>query len=352
MTPKHGLSGSFLKAHATMEGLIVATIGIIANPASGKDIRRLVSYATTIDNNEKVNICQRIVLAAQSLGVKRVRFMPETFMIGYAVLNNLENDGVLHTQISMLDFEIDASLQDTVIAARMLEEEGVGCAIVLGGDGTSRAAAKSLDRVPLISVSTGTNNVYPTLMEGTVVGVAAAAVTQMEDPYSCCIRDKRIEVYVNGVFRDIALIDAVVSDDFFTGARAIWDPSRIRRVIVSRCHPASIGFSAVAGAYAIVKDSDDFGFAVCLGEGGERVISPIAAGVLTEVGITEARRLPLDEAYSFTAEQRCMIALDGERELPVAARDTVTLLLKRNGPWRVLPHKAIEQAQKNGLFRR
>ncbi|RBP68877.1 hypothetical protein DES36_10215 [Alkalibaculum bacchi] len=32
-------------------------IGIIANPASGKDIRRLLSYATVIDNNEKVNIC-------------------------------------------------------------------------------------------------------------------------------------------------------------------------------------------------------------------------------------------------------------------------------------------------------
>ena len=100
----------------------MATIGIIANPASGKDIRRLVSYATTIDNNEKVNICQRIVLAAQSLGVDHVRFMPETFMIGYAVLNNLENDGVLNTEITVLDYEIDASLQDTIIAARMLEE--------------------------------------------------------------------------------------------------------------------------------------------------------------------------------------------------------------------------------------
>ena len=48
----------------------MASIGIIANPASGKDIRRLVSYATTIDNNEKVNICKRIVLAAQGLGVE------------------------------------------------------------------------------------------------------------------------------------------------------------------------------------------------------------------------------------------------------------------------------------------
>ncbi|WP_222927512.1 hypothetical protein [Biomaibacter acetigenes] len=32
------------------------SIGIIANPASGKDIRRLVAHATIIDNNEKVNI--------------------------------------------------------------------------------------------------------------------------------------------------------------------------------------------------------------------------------------------------------------------------------------------------------
>lgn len=42
----------------------MSSIGIIANPASGKDIRRLVSYATTIDNQEKVNIVKRIVLAA------------------------------------------------------------------------------------------------------------------------------------------------------------------------------------------------------------------------------------------------------------------------------------------------
>lgn len=330
----------------------MSKIGIIANPASGKDIRRLVSYATTIDNNEKVNICQRIVLAAQSLGVDEVYFMPETFMIGYAVMDNLKNDGVLNTKISVLDFNIDASLQDTVQAAAIMEEMGLGCVIVLGGDGTSRAAAKSLKNVPLISVSTGTNNVYPTLMEGTVVGMAAAAVAQMENPYECCIHDKRIEVYVNDELREIALVDAVVSDDFFTGARAIWASDRIQRVVVSRCHPATIGFSAVAGAYAIVKDTDDFGFAIRLGNEGERVVSSIAAGVLTEVGITEAVRIPLDEEYSFVAESRCMIALDGERELPVAAGDKVSFFVKRNGPWRVLHRQAIEKAQNDGLFKR
>jgi hypothetical protein len=31
-------------------------VGIIANPASGKDIRRLVALGSSVDNNEKINI--------------------------------------------------------------------------------------------------------------------------------------------------------------------------------------------------------------------------------------------------------------------------------------------------------
>ncbi|HIS72689.1 MAG TPA: NAD(+)/NADH kinase, partial [Candidatus Scatomorpha pullicola] len=178
------------------------SIGIIANPASGKDIRRLVSYATTIDNNEKVNICKRIVLAAQGMGVDEAVFMPDTFMIGYAVKDSLEDDGVLRAGLSLLDFELEATMDDTVRAARMMVERGVGCVVVLGGDGTSRAAAKAIGGTPMLSISTGTNNVYPAMMEGTVAGMAAAAAALMDDPYECCIHDKKITVYVNGEARD------------------------------------------------------------------------------------------------------------------------------------------------------
>lgn len=328
----------------------MASIGIIANPASGKDIRRLVSYATTIDNNEKVNICQRIVLAAQEFGVEECVFMPETFMIGPKVQDNLISDGKMKAKIRTLDFPIDASVRDTVTSAAMMEKMGTGCIVILGGDGTSRAAMKSIVNTPVISVSTGTNNVYPTLMEGTVVGMAAAAVARMPDPYAACVRDKRIEVYINGQFRDIALIDAVVSADFFSGARAIWNPERIRRIVVSRCHPATIGFSAIPGAYVIVRDTDPFGFAVTLGEGGERVLASIAAGVLTRVGIYDPRRLALGEPYTFVAEERCMIALDGEREIPIAPGDSVRMTVTGNGPWRVLPRKALEEAQRLGMY--
>lgn len=329
----------------------MASIGIIANPASGKDIRRLVSYATTIDNNEKVNICKRIVLAAQGLGVESAYFMPETFMIGYAVKDSLESDGVLSLSLGVLDFEIEAAMEDTVRSARLLEGLGVGCIVVLGGDGTSRAAAKGITKTPLLSISTGTNNVYPAMMEGTVAGMAAAAVALMDEPYSCCIHDKRITVRVNGEARDTALIDAVVSDDFYAGAKAIWDPERIRRIVVTRCHPATIGFSAVAGAYRIVEDTEDIGFAVELGAQGEGVLAPIAAGVLTPVHVSASRTLALGEEYRFTAESRCMIALDGEREVRVQPGDEVSMTVERDGPWRVLPRKALQRAAELGMYR-
>ena len=37
-------------------------VGIIANPASGKDIRRLVAHGSVFNNNEKVNIVRRVIL--------------------------------------------------------------------------------------------------------------------------------------------------------------------------------------------------------------------------------------------------------------------------------------------------
>ena len=187
----------------------MTSIGIIANPASGKDIRRLVSYATTIDNNEKVNICKRIVLAAQGMGVDEVVFMPDTFMIGCAVLDSLESDRVLKIKLDLLDFEIEATLADTIRAAEMMEERGVGALVVLGGDGTSRAAAKGISSTPLMSISTGTNNVYPAMMEGTVAGMAAAAAALASAFWKVCAR--RAEVRTagrgSGSFRT-ALLDA------------------------------------------------------------------------------------------------------------------------------------------------
>ena len=51
-------------------------VGIIANPASGKDIRRLVAHGSTFDNNEKINIVRRVLLGLAAAGVSEVAVSP------------------------------------------------------------------------------------------------------------------------------------------------------------------------------------------------------------------------------------------------------------------------------------
>ena len=327
------------------------TIGIIANPASGKDIRRLVSYATTIDNREKVNIVKRITLAAQSMGIDRILFMPDTFQIGRTVMADLARDGLLEAELCVLEMPITASYEHTIRAAELMEAMGAGCCVVLGGDGTRRAAAKGLDEPPILPVSTGTNNVYPTLTEGTVAGMAAAAAAILGPSENCCIRDKRIEISINGRFADIALVDAVITADLWVGAKAIWDTGKLRRVIATRCHPASIGFSSVAGCVGVVRDTDDFGVDAVLGDAGEQVLAPVAAGVLSPVRLSHIERMPLDRPLNIPLSEPCMIALDGERELRGRSGDVLTFTVTRRGPQRVKIREALEEAVARGLFR-
>lgn len=327
------------------------TIGIIANPASGKDIRRLVSYATTIDNREKVNIVKRITLAAQSMGIDRILYMPDTFQIGHTVMTDLARDSRLKAELEILDMPVTATYEDTVRAAEIMEGMGVGCCVVLGGDGTSRAAAKVLDKTPILPVSTGTNNVYPIMTEGTIAGMAAAATAILGSSGNCCIRDKRIEISINGRFTDIALVDAVITADLWIGAKAIWDTEKLRRVIATRCHPASIGFSSVAGCVGVVRDTDDFGVDAALGDTENLILAPVAAGVLSSVSISHIKQMPLDTPLDIPLKEPCMIALDGERELRGKSGDMLTFNVTRRGPQRVKIREALEEAVAQGLFR-
>jgi len=329
----------------------VSSIGIIANPASGKDIRRLVSYATVIDNNEKVNIVKRIVLGSQALGIDEIIFMPDYYQIGYKVINELDSKGVLKAKCTILDIPINACSQDSTIAAIYMEKLNVGCIIVLGGDGTSRAVAKGIVNTPILPVSTGTNNVYPSMIEGTVAGMAAAATSLLDEKEETCIKDKCIELYVNNEKKDIALIDVVISSDIVLGSRAIWDTKRIKSVMVTRCHPASIGFSTIAGSVEIVTPTDNYGYSVEVNKKGDSYLVPLAAGVLQEVKVSNNKRCFLDQDYNFYIEENCILALDGEREIRLKKGDFLTLKISKSGPYRVITNKVLEIAQKRGMFK-
>lgn len=323
-------------------------LGFIANPASGKDIRRLVAYATVIDNNEKVNIVKRALLAAQAAGVERMHIMPDTFRIGYNVKETLQIEKKLSADFDVLEMAMTGSAADTTAAAQLFEKGGAKCVIVLGGDGTSRAAAKALKNTPLLPVSTGTNNVYPDMTEGTIAGLAAAAAICLGR--ECCLKDKRIELYKEGKLVDIALVDAVISSDTFTGARAIWNTDNIKLVIAARAHPASIGFSAFIGSFQCISAADDFAMATWPADDGAKVLIPISAGVMEWVKVHEPQRIEMGGEFIYKAEERSMIALDGEREVSIREGESIVFRITRDGPWRVDVRRALELAQQKKLF--
>lgn len=328
------------------------SIGIIANPASGKDIRRLVSHATVIDNNEKVNIVERIILGAQKFGVTKVYIMPDSSMMGYKALDKLRSADELTVDIEILSMRIKDAPGDTERAAEMLEELGVGCAVILGGDGTHRLVAKKLRTVPLIGVSTGTNNSYPEMIEGTVVGMAAAAVASgLFNPCLSCSHDKIIEIYINGEYADIALMDAVISDEIYIGAKAIWDLKHIKQIFVSKCHPASIGFSSIVGVNCRIDSDDDFGGCLKLDGGPNRFYAPIAAGTIIEIEAGDLEIIMLNESVRWVSNFRGLIAVDGEREVHFSEGDQLEFKITRNGPQHVDVRKTLETAQKCGFFR-
>lgn len=328
-------------------------IAIAANPASGRDIRRFVSSATVFNNREKQNIVERIILAAVNMGEHRVVIMPESYHFATRINEHLVEDfkviegGV----VSEANMNYNNTPKDTMEFASYAETINADVLIVLGGDGTSRMAAKGISNIPLIPISTGTNNVFPEVIEGTVAGITAAAIASGKvDLESCCERCKVVDIYINGEWKDLALVDVVFSDYVYTGAKAIWQREDISRVVVTQCSPASIGFSAILGAkYTITAEDDCGGVAECgLGKANTKV--SLAAGTVTPIEIVSHNKICLDKKEVFVMQKNGMLALDGEREITYQAGDEIGICIRKAGPKKVNVRKVLEQAQKNGFF--
>ena len=327
----------------------MSKVGIIANPASGKDIRRLVAYASLMDNRDKMDLVRRLILGAQSTGVDEIVIMPDYYGLGAGAVSGLTR-GALHCEVSILEMPVTGTQEDSATAARKMKESGVGCVITVGGDGTNRAVARGDRSVPLVPVSTGTNNVFPGMVEATSAGVAAGIVAGgLADSDGVVTVHKRLVVAVDGEERDMALVDAVVLDQAFVGARAVWNIGEVRQVFCTRAQPETIGLSAIGGGICPVDPEDDFGLYLEVGDGRWRTRAAVLPGVIQEVGVREVRRLPLGEETAISMRP-CLLALDGERELTVAARDEVTVRVERDGPRVVDIKKAIRQAASRGFF--
>ena len=322
-------------------------VGIIANPAAGKDIRRIVSQGRFISNQEKVNTLTRVMAGLEAVGVQRVVFMPDIAMLGAAA--SAEATSTIPTHI--LDFTAFNEDRDSTTAAAMMTEMGAGCLVTLGGDGTNRAVSKGCGNVPLLPISTGTNNVFPTMVEGTIAGLAAGIVAQGEiDLETITTPSKSLEVRVNGEFRDMALVDVAVSKERFVGARAVWDIDTLHEVYLARAEPASIGLSSIGSRLLPLDAEDNRGLYIRLGEGGEHVSAPIAPGYIRQVGIQEWRTVEIGEPVP-VGLLPSTIALDGERTFTLRQEAVAEVVLTMGGPRVVSIEKALAEASRQSLFR-
>ena len=323
---------------------MIAAVGIIANPASGKDIRRLVAHAPVIGNDEKISIIRRVLVGLAAAGVRRVLAMPEPYRLCERAADGARTNICIEYCATPLTGDED----DTVAAARAMAAAGVGCIVTLGGDGTNRAVALGTCAVPLVPVSTGTNNVFPAMVEGTAAGLAAGAlVSGYARAEEAASRVKLLRLSGEEI-DTLALIDVAVMAPGFTGARAIWEIERVRRVLLTRASPAAMGMSALGGMVGYAGPHEAHGLDITLGPGGPRVHAPIAPGMIVPVEVAAVTELPPDSPVRLTGPG--LLALDGERGLPIPDGASVTVTLRRDGPPVVDVERCLRMATSRGFL--
>lgn len=323
------------------------TAAILANPSSGKDIRRLVAHGSVFDNQEKVRMVRRLLLGLEKAGVERVLHMPDAYGIVERAMNAIRPD----MRVEAIEMPVRNSQEDTIQAAGVMEAKGAGCMIVLGGDGTSRAACKGASDLPILPLSTGTNNVFPAMVEATVAGLAAGLVASGRlSVEECGYRSCRLDIFVNDKLVDIALVDAAVYADVFIASRAVWDMELVPQLFMTRCSPESIGLSSIGGQLERISPEEPRGLALELGRGDKCTVdAPIAPGMFSTVGVDAVHSMRADEIFPVKVAP-CLIAVDGEREVEVKRGMRAGVCLSLNGPRVIDVSATMQAARRNGVF--
>lgn len=321
-------------------------IGLIANPASGKDIRRLVANASVFDNREKRSIVRRVILGAVAAGASEFLYMPDSHGIVASALEDLDADAVFEE----VDVPGTASALDTSRAAARMREAGAAVVVTLGGDGTNRALALGWPDAPLVAISTGTNNVFPRMIEGTVAGAAAGLVASGAVELEEVSRPaKMVHVTFEDGREDLALIDVALLNEPFVGAKAIWDVRTLSALVLARAEPAAVGMSSIGGLLRPVGRDQNEGLLVRVGAGEANVRAPIAPGQYAHVPIAAYRPLALGEAIEVHGPG--VLAFDGEREHRLPSDGKASLTVRRDGPRVIDVPLALQLAACRGIFR-
>lgn len=325
----------------------MALVGIIANPASGKDIRRLVAYGSVFDNQEKVRIVRRVLLGLAAAGVDRICYMPDYFGIVDRALSRVARNIRAYV---LSDFRVQGNQEDSIQAARLMEEQGADCLVTVGGDGTNRAVAKGNGSVPILPISTGTNNVFPSMIEGTIAGLAAGLLARKQvSVEESTFSSTKLDVILDRMVVDLALVDAVVYDDVFVASRAVWDMSKVRQIFLNRAEPDNIGLSSIGGLLQPIRAEEPYGLCLELGNHGRPVTAPVAPGIITTVLVKKHDIMNLGEELEIR-HTPSVLALDGEREVEIRKGQQVAIRLAPDGPVVVDVARTMAAAMKRRIL--
>lgn len=329
-----------------------SAIGVIPNPMSGRDIRRLVSEASVFPNTEKTSMVLRILRAAGTLGVQTVLLSTDMFGIAAGVQREIRRSAgrsgppVRWPQVEFLTLpRPTGSAADTTAFAAIMAQRCAAAIVLLGGDGTMRAAVPGLGDTPMLALSTGTNNAFPVMIEATVAGMAAGLVATgaADGPTE---RAKLLHVDVHRPDgrhqHEVALVDVCVSTRDDVAARALWTGTSLRELYCTYGEPHGIGLSSIVGRLRPTTRTEPDGALVLLDDPSRApatVLAPLAPGLLQPVGIRDHRVLPVGVPQR-VAVPHGTVAVDGEREIEFGPDDRVEVTLRPDGP-RVIDVRAV-----------
>ena len=333
------------------------TVGLVANPVSAHDIRRVIANASSLQIADRANIVLRVLAGLAAAGVPGVMVMPDRKGITALLERNLareRNLGRLLPEVRVIDMPVTTTVDDTLRATATMVDAGVAAIVVLGGDGTHRAVVRRCGKVPVAGLSTGTNNAFPEMREPTITGLATGLYASgAVPPEDALLANKMLEVSVNeGERSDLALVDVVVSSEPFVGARALWRTDHLHELFVTFADPEAIGMSAVAGLLRPVGRREPFGLRVTLDPGAASaptLRAPIAPGLIEPVAVSSSEPLPPDEHVA-VAHDGGVVALDGEREIELRPRDRLTVTLRCDAFRSIDVAGCMRAAALRGLF--
>ncbi len=330
----------------------IQAFGVIANPAAGRDLRRLVSWASVVTHADKVNTVLRLLGAAGALGLRQAWIMPDASGLAARVRDQLDAArSAGHAdlpELRLLPLDVRGAVDDTRHAAAALHAMGVGAIAVLGGDGTHRAVAQSCGDTPLLTLSTGTNNAFPRLREPTLAGMALALYLRGEVPDTIALQRNKLLQVRDAQRAEIALVDVVVSRQRALGARAVLDEADVHTVYAAFAEPNAIGLSSIAAYATPVGRTDPWGAQVELG-GARQLRAPLLPGALRTLGVLRTSRMLPGQPLRLPA-MNGTLAFDGEREWVLDARQPPTITLQPDGPRTLQVEAILQHAAQAGLL--